>query len=146
MIRPATEADVSRAVAMGLRFIGSSLYQRVVVPDVAQIEAVVRSVIEHGAAFVAEDAGQIVGMIGGLVRITEADGQPFLAELAWWVEPRARGLRRIGPALLDALEHWALERGITQVQMVAPAGTKVGAFYIKCGYTPVETHYAKRVA
>ena len=55
-------------------------------------------------------------------------------EVAWWVEPDARGW----PRALRRAERWAAEMGAHQIQMIAPAtNARVGRLYQRRGYRPL---------
>jgi GNAT superfamily N-acetyltransferase len=69
-------------------------------------------------------------------------GQDYAEELAWWVEPAHRG-SSIGPRLLAAAEAWCVQNKLGVLKMVAPAASDVGAFYVRRGYTLVESVYQK---
>lgn len=143
MIRAATEADTPRLVEMALRFIMETPY-RVFPTTPAALSWIVRVVLEHGAAFVAEDDGHLVGMIGVVVTPHPLTGERFCDEVVWWVEPEHRSLRT-GPALLHRIESWAVTNDVHLIRMIAPNRSGVGDFYERCGYVPVETSYIKRL-
>lgn len=68
---------------------------------------------------------------------------PFLAaqEIAWWVEPEARG---VGLGMLQEYEEWAWGKGAKAVKVaslaVFPETEKI---YERLGYERVETSWAK---
>lgn len=142
-IREATAADRPRLVAMGLRFIAETPYQSF--PSTPQaLEWILSVVLEHGVAFVAEHNGAVLGMIAAIVAPHPLTGEPFADEIVWWVEPEHRA-SRLGPRLLHSLEKWTVTKGVHSIRMVSPTGTKVGEFYERLGYVPVETSYLKRL-
>lgn len=146
MIRQATFDDVPRCVAMGLRFVASTIYAGYITHDPQRIEDLVVRVITEGVGFVADVDGEVVGMIGGWRRELPEDGQPYIEETAWWVEPTHRGAARIGVRLHAALEDWARSQGVSMLQMSSPAGAQsVERWYSHAGYTPVETRWTKRL-
>lgn len=88
----------------------------------------------------------VVGMIALATVPHPLTLKPYTDELAWWVDVDYRG-SSIGPRLLEAAERWAVESGATMLKMVAPADAPaVGAFYVRRGYTLVETVYQKILA
>lgn len=68
---------------------------------------------------------------------------PFLAaqEIAWWVEPDARG---IGTGMLREYEEWAIRKGAKAIKMaslaVFPETEKI---YERLGYERLETSWVK---
>jgi GNAT superfamily N-acetyltransferase len=95
------------------------------------------------AVFVAEQYGTVVGMIGVVSFAHHLSGAAMVGEVAWWVDPEARGS---GLALLRRAEQWARERGATAMQVAAPGGSDVGRLYERRGYRLVETTYQRPVA
>jgi len=146
-IRPATRDDIPRLVTMTRRFIAGSLYAHVLTDSPEAVAAVYTHLVDDasGGVFVAETEAGVVGLLA-LARTTSLfSGQRLAVEVAWWVEPEARGC---GQALLKAGERWAVESGADQIQMVAPAcadGQRVGRLYARRGYAPLETHYLAAV-
>lgn len=142
-IRPATLDDAPRVMEMALRFWRETPYAALIdgiTP--ATLAPLFDLVLEDGGLFVAEVDGQLVGFIAGVVLQHPLTARRFFDELAWWVEPEYRQ-GRIGPKLLRCAEDFALQRGASVVKMLEPAGSHVGAFYARCGYTAVETAWQK---
>ena len=69
-------------------------------------------------------------------------GKKTASEVAWWVDPSARG--SIGIALLRRAEAWAKTTGAVRMQMVAP-NERVGEFYRRVGYEKAETAWSRRL-
>jgi ribosomal protein S18 acetylase RimI-like enzyme len=86
--------------------------------------------------WVAQDAGEIVGMCTGQVVISTAEGgEAALVEDVIVREDR-RG-RGIGRMLIGAVERWARQRGIRRLQLLAAAGnTRALGFYGRLGWHP----------
>lgn len=150
-IREATEADIPRLIEMAVRFLLESRYgetfDNAATPDA--IGRLVRQVLTFGTIFVAENdigpgAQAVVGMLAIVIVPHPLTGKNYADEIAWWVEPNARG-GTIGPKMLRAAEQWATTNGANMVKMVAPSGTSVGEFYEKLGYEVVETAYIKTI-
>lgn len=160
-IREATADDVPRIVEMSLRFIASSRYRELVeanadalarlVPAVmgcgvillAEVETIHRELTDFNAIeFEVAREQVIVGMLAIAALPHPFTGEPYGDELAWWVEPEYRR-GTVGPRLLAHGEAWAREQGLTLLKMVAPAGSDVGAWYVRRGYVNVETVYQK---
>jgi GNAT superfamily N-acetyltransferase len=154
-IRPAEPFDVPALVAMAGRFLQTTVYARFLTSTPAKLAALVETVLAIGVVLVAEvEVGQgdgarfeCVGMIALVSAVHPVSGEPFVDELAWWVEPAWRGSPHgLGTQLLAAAEAWATERGVVLMKMVAPVGSpEVGAFYERRGYACVETVYQKRL-
>lgn len=151
-VRQATTDDVPRLVAMGAAFLESSRYGRLFPPGPGRLEHFVRRVLEVGVIFVLErkvevdDPVQIVGLLA-VVPVDEhpLTGEPYVDEVAWWVDPAHRG--RAGVVLLHHLEGWARQVGLDMVKMVAPegmTGTAVRTLLEHRGYVPVETAFMRR--
>ena len=141
MIRAATFEDVDRIVEMGGRFAAETDYRQFISVDPDRMREMVIRLIESDSAviFVSGSDATLTGMIAVVIYEHIWSGDPTAFELVWWVEPEARG---DGVRLLRAAESWAREKGIEKMQMVAP-NRKVGDFYERCGYAPVETSYQR---
>lgn len=139
-IRAATLEDVPTLVQMGCRQL-AALYDGIIAQNPAQLDTLTTHLITSptGVVFVAEEAGALVGMIGLVSYPHHLSAAPTVGEVAWWVEPHARG---VGLQLLNRAERWAVEMGATQIQMVAPT-ERVGRLYQRRGYQAVETSYLK---
>jgi GNAT superfamily N-acetyltransferase len=163
MIREATAADKFRLVEMTTRFILESQYHHWLAGATPErISDYVDAVLERGVIFVAEGRrrnccdlypdcecdvlvsrpGELIGMLAILPFKHPLTDRLVAEEFAWWVEPEHRK-GAVGPRLLRHMEHWCAEKTLHMVKMVAPAGTSVGAFYEKCGYQALETHWIK---
>lgn len=144
MIRVATDADVSRIVEMGERFLTQTVYRGRVTVNPTSMAALVETLLHGGSGvlFVSEQAGELVGMIGLLAFVHPIAGEPTVSELFWWVEPEHRGC---GVRLLKRAEQWAREMGAVKLFMVAPT-SDVGQLYERMGYEFLESAYQKAVA
>jgi GNAT superfamily N-acetyltransferase len=86
-------------------------------------------------------AAGVVGMIGVIATFHPYSGQAVMSEMFWYVTPEHRGQ---GVRLLRAAELWAKSHDIRQSIMISPS-EKVSAFYVRCGYAPVETQFIKNL-
>jgi GNAT superfamily N-acetyltransferase len=143
VIREATADDIPALVRMGMQFSDTVYADRM---D-AQPEAIAGSLVslldsEIGQVFVSVRSGQVTGVIV-LVRFVQPfSGQVTVSELAWWVDPGARGH---GVRLLQRAEQWAKEQGAVWLQVAAPSEA-VGRLYERMGFEPLEVAYQRRVA
>ena len=139
MIREATVQDIPRIVEMGRHFIEQSEYTETVKYNPQQLKKLTEGVIENdlGAVFLSEVDGQITGFIAALLFDNPFSGELTASDLAWWVEPDARGS---GVRLLRRAEKWAKGRGATAMNMVAP-NPRVGQLYSRLGYRQIENVY-----
>lgn len=144
IIRPATAADAPRLIQMAKAFLIHTRYGEIVRFSEPCLATLIAQVLALGAIFVGDVDGRLEGMLG-LVELTNPiSGDTYADELVWWVEPDARH-RSLGPRLLKSAEFWAKSRNLSMIKMVAPTGTHVGSFYLRMGYTPIETAYVKRL-
>ena len=144
MIRHATPVDIPRILEMAERFINNSAYSNVLTFRVEALERLADVVVgQLGAVLIATvPAGGSVAMFVVVALEDPLTGDRYAEEVAWWVEPEHRG-GLIGPRLLAAAETWARENKCPVLRMRAPVGSDVGAFYLRRGYTEVETIYVK---
>lgn len=145
MIRRATLEDLPVLVAMGARFRSETAYAGLVDQDGAQLEALTRFLLEHGAVFVAQIRLEVIGMLAATVVRHPVDGALTGSEIAWWIEPEFRG-GSAAVRLLEAAEAWAKNMGARRFQMVAPtANARVGELYRRRGYAEVETTWQREL-
>lgn len=145
-IRPALDKDVPRLHEMAFRFLGATPYGNLIEGvTVHSMQAFIELVMHVGTVIVAETEHGVVGMLGVVLVQHPISGRPEAAEVAWWVEPEHRTLA-VGAKLLESAEAWARHRGATCLKMVAPAGSRTGAFYTQHGYVEVETTYQKSLS
>ena len=96
-----------------------------------------------GVIFADERDGEIAGLIGGIVH-REIYSEAIVAEEFFWFVREAH--RGAGLALYREFERWAREHGAATIQMVHLRDVmpeKVERFYVRAGFHPIETRYAK---
>lgn len=170
MIREGTLEDGPRLFEMACRFMAETRYGVLFAPNHAALAQLVALVLEHGVVFVDEQdhandcavwvdalrvfdpverplepcncGRQIIGMLGLITAPNILTGLRYADEIAWWVEPEHRKTRS-AHRLLCAAEDWARQKGLSVLKMVAPAGSDIGTFYERRGYTLVESAYQK---
>jgi GNAT superfamily N-acetyltransferase len=98
-----------------------------------------------GVIFADERDGEMVGAIGGIVH-REVYSEAIVAEeFFWFVREAYRGS---GLALYREFERWAVAHGAQTIQMVHLRDVmpeKVERFYLRAGFHPIETRYAKEL-
>jgi hypothetical protein len=141
-IRPAVAADYEALVALGRQFAAESPHG---VTDPLRVALAVRSTLEHGIVQVLEDGtGAIVGMLGLLIGPHPLTGAMTGFEVAWYLNPAARGGSG-AIKLVKACELAALREGAHFLQLGAP-DARVGDLLARLGYDAVETTFRKAVA
>lgn len=147
-IRPAIEADIAELVALGERFFAASPFADFAPYDRGAVRALVEGAMRDGVVLVALDGAAIVGGIMGVLRGPWfAPSAPCAIELAWWVDPHARGTA--GVRLYRAFESWAHEQGAIAVVMsdlVVGGDSPAAMLYDRLGYTLAERSHVKRLA
>lgn len=144
-IRRATAADYDAMAEMGQHFLNATPYGQCVSASAETLASFTRSIggLDTAILLVADTGDRLVGMVAGWVFPHPFSGQLVASELVWWVEPDARG--SVGVRLLQAFETWAVERGATAIQMIAPEGSSIGTLYERRGYRRVEALYQRGV-
>jgi GNAT superfamily N-acetyltransferase len=148
-IRQATMDDIESLLRMGRDFIGSSGIVGLKYSP-GTLVALAHVLLDGGRStiLVADDAGAIVGMVGGVVGPSILDQTRIEAtEFFWWVDEDARG-GSAAPRMLGEFKDWAKSMGANVVRMAALEGKnhdQVAALYTRLGYKRVETHFALEV-
>jgi GNAT superfamily N-acetyltransferase len=149
-IREATAADTDALIRIGESFTGGiepyrSLFGQQPHERVEILVTVMQQLAEDRAVILVAVDGAVVCGALVLVEVTNLyNGELWADEFVWWVDPAHLG-KRAGPMLLAAGEIWARARGLPWIKMIAPQGSRVGRFYDRMGYVPVETAYMKRL-
>lgn len=82
--------------------------------------------------FLAEDAGAVLGVVGGFRRLDPDEVQ--LVSL--WVDPDARG-RGVARALITAVASWARDLGARRIVLFVQEANAPGrALYLRAGFRP----------
>jgi GNAT superfamily N-acetyltransferase len=101
---------------------------------------------ERGVVITAKDeAGVVIGGVGGKLDDEPISGQPVAVEIFWFVTASHRG-GTLGIRLLLAFEKWAKEQGAAHVCMVKMENSMpeaVDKIYQRLGYRKLETTYIK---
>jgi GNAT superfamily N-acetyltransferase len=148
-IRNATEADVDTIVKMARHFIAFAPHAAVAEYDDEDLANAARACMQHGLLIVAEQDNEIIGMLLGIVSgLWFAPRTLWASELAWWVEPAARG-GTAGIRLVTAFQDWAREQGAKVVAMSSlhlDHDTRVGNVLERMGFEQSEHTYIKRIS
>lgn len=146
MIRDAHPDDLPALVEMGAAFHAESPWAKSLAPyDGQSFAGTCRLLGERGGLLVAEEGGEVVGMIGAsVVPLYFNAGIPVVQEVFWYALPEHR--RGLGMALLAALENKALAAGaraLITAAMQSLRGEAVSAVLGRAGYPLVERMHAK---
>lgn len=145
-IRTATAADLPSMHAAANAFYASSKALRHF--DINKFASIWTQFLEvnFGVIFLAEADGLIVGALGGVIHPDLYGSELIAEEFFWFIQAESRGS---GLKLYAKFEEWARSRGAVEIQMVHLLDLmpeKVGTFYRRAGYSPIETRYSKRLA
>lgn len=102
---------------------------------------------DHGAIWIAEIDGKVIGGIGGLCYPDMNTGLMGSVETFWYILPDHRGSIRANQ-LLVALENWAASKGSVRHSMIKFETTmdeRYDRFYVRAGYMKAETVYIKNL-
>lgn len=142
--------DVDAVLVMCHRFFLEWPAERRVIGELDEdVVATVLGRIADGAgagwlAHVDGDATAVVGMLIVAVTRNAISGEVVADELVWWVDPAHRR-GRVGIDLLRAAQDWSRTSGVRVLKLCAPAGSTVGRFLSRVGFTEVETVYLQRL-
>ena len=142
-VRVADHADVDRLVAMAQTFYAAKYRDRMP-EDPAHLRHVAAQLLETGRVLVAEQAGQIVGLLAAALITHIIFNQRIAVEVLWWVEPAARG-SGVGTSLVRDMETWATAQGAVKMQFAAYRDRGVEDLYGRLGYTPHEVIFEKEL-
>lgn len=146
MIRQATRADVPAIVDMAMRFYAVSGYERIAPIAKESAAGIVLVCIDAGVMLVAErEDGSIAGMVCLHIEPYLFNIDTTIAqEIAWWIEPDARG-GMLAARLLKAAEAAAREAGASVLRMgvLHDSPPQAAALYERMGYSPSDRAYLK---
>ncbi len=148
-IRHATVEDLERIVQMAIRFLQSSDYGEIVGRfKLENLRGATRACIEVGVILLAEHGPPELRRAIGFCALVPAEhvltGETYADEIALWVEPEHR-TGTVGGRLVLAAEHWARQKQLTCLKMVAPVNSRLHLHYQRRGYRAVETGYLLRL-
>jgi GNAT superfamily N-acetyltransferase len=143
VIRPALESDIPRLLEMGSRSLREGPYKGKIIDNPEVAAALAFQVIKNqqGQVLVAEEGGQLIGLLGYAIFPHYYTGEKTAAEIMWWVEPEHRR-SFTALALFRRAEAEARQAGCATMQFTAPT-EEVARAYEKMGYTALEVAYYK---
>lgn len=147
MIRKATHSDLAKIVGMAERFYATTCYSNWSDFDADTTFDLAINLIENHVMLVAEQDGDVVGMVGLVVAPFMFNANCRSAhEVVWWVNPEAQG-SGVGKELLAAIEPACRAKGANAIQMVMMANSppKAQAIYERFGYGHSETSFTKEL-
>ena len=141
-IRLAVEQDIPRLVEMGSRSLREGAYAEMLKDNQTQTAILAESVINRsGKVLVAEENGQIVGLLALFIGPHFYSAEPTATELMWYCEPEYRQ-SFTAVALIRAAEKLARDAGCISMILTAPT-KEVQQAYKSLGYHWVEANYRK---
>lgn len=141
VIREANQGDLQRVGELGGISLLDGPYAGIIGDNPEQGQKCAEWVLANGKIIVAEESGQIIGMLGFVTTLHHMDGQPYSSELIWFVLPEHR---KGGAAikLLWEAEKKAKEMGAKSFVFTAP-NEDVAALYKRFGYHKLEVTFRK---
>lgn len=140
-IRTATSRDLPRIVELGSRSLVDGPYAGIIEDNPEQSSKFAEHMLSNGHILLAEDDGEVVGLLGFIVADHHFSGQRYATELMFYVEPE----HRKGGAALKLFwecERMAKELGAKTMVFTAP-NDGVAALYKRFGYRQLEIAYSK---
>lgn len=116
MVRPITDRDRSAVLRLAHALHKESPRYRDIAFSEGKAIAVIVQMIHHGGGFVAEQQGEIVGMIGGMLTEYYFSMERFAADFALYITPEHRK-SFLASRLVRAFERWAFSLGAREVTL-----------------------------
>jgi GNAT superfamily N-acetyltransferase len=137
-IRPAVDQDIAAMAAIRSQAWESEAYWLSRIGKYLEAEQSPQHALEPRAAFVAVDAGVVVGFVAGhRTRRYECDG-----ELQWIDTAQGHRRRGIAGALLDTVAAWFVEQNALRVCVnVVPENFAARGLYTKYGARPLNENW-----
>src|SRR5947208_2611906 len=95
-IRNAQSADIPRIVELASRSLEDGPYAGVIADSPKHAQRCAEEVMQKGQILLAEEDGQVVGLLGFLLADHHFSGERYGAELMWYVEPEHRTMKAFG--------------------------------------------------
>ncbi len=134
LVRTMTPGDVGAVTALSLQ-LGYHV-------DLASVDAAMPTALRSpSTAFVAEFESGVVGWVHAYVSVLLQYPHPFVEIGGLVVDGNSRG-SGVGRALMEAVEQWALERGLDEVRLRSGAARHdAHKFYESLGYQIEKSSY-----
>ena len=142
-IRKATSGDRDRLIELACAFRREFPTTNRIEPDPTQMGMVVDACLDYGCILVSEDDGGITGLFAMLVGSHPLTMENMAFEVAWYVDPAARGGSAAMRLVKDAEEE-ARTRGADVMQIGSP-NDSVSKTLGRLGYGRREVEYTKEL-
>jgi len=142
MIRQAKLEDIERSIYLFEEFVKESLDEYNFKLDVNHVINIASKYVD--TSFVVEKDNKIVGVVAGYIDSSILDGSKVYNEVVWFV---SKPYRKYGIRLLKELENkcmngWGVKH-IVMMYIENCNADKMGEFYKRVGYKPLERHFIK---
>ncbi len=149
-VRPATLLDLGKYARLGEQFIAASPLGKEAGHSPAETLNFLTSALENPdiGMWLAEQDGQMVGICSAIAYpLYFRPSYTIVQELWWWLTPEARG-SGAGQMMFKEIERWAVTKNAAALTMIAlenDAVDKVGRFYRRAGFRPLERTFIKGI-
>lgn len=145
IIRQAKPDDVPRVMEMVTAFLNATSY-KTITPDRDLLGHRIAGFISGltGKLLLAEQDGQVVGMIAAVVYPHLLTGVMQGSEIVWWVDEDARK-SGAGLQLLAAAETWYRAMGAETSHVVSWGDDRLDRLFTRIGYQPYEKVFVKKL-
>jgi Acetyltransferase (GNAT) family len=144
-IREALSSDLDRIGELGSQSLKDGPYAGIIDDNPAQGRKFAEWMLVNGKILLAEEQDRVIGILGFVKADHHFSGQPYAAELMWYVEAESRPKYPFTTiALIRAAERIAREMGARNMVFTAP-NEHVESLYKLCGYKKLETAYKKEL-
>jgi GNAT superfamily N-acetyltransferase len=135
VIRDSRKEDIPKLLQLGLKMAQEAPEYVDCGYDEQKVEQLLISLQESasGIVLVAEDSGQIIGMLLGGVAEYFFSREIYAFDLAVYVTPEKRGSRHF-LQLIKHFERWCIELGVPTIKLGISTGNQVGEIYTRLGY------------
>ena len=146
-VRQATLDDGSEGIRLSRLMHDESPRFRSHTMDIAKIGHLIIYLINSGGAFVAEEDGQLVGMLAGIVSEDFFGPDKVATDLIVYMIPEKRA-SGAGLHMIKMFERWAISQGATEICLGVSTGInteRTVQVYERFGYQQIASTTVKRV-